>query len=135
MNILSLPFEREIYYRASRSSGKGGQNVNKVSTKVELNFDVTNSKLLTPEQKQKISDKLFNRINKEGVLKVTAETSSSQLENKSIALQKFNKLISDCFKEKKKRIVSKPSKSSKEKRIQKKKFRSELKKSRSAKWI
>ena len=135
MNAYFIPFEREIYYRASRSSGKGGQNVNKVSTKVELNFDVTNSKLLTPEQKQKISEKLFNHINKAGVLKVTAETSRSQLENKSIALQKFNKLISDCFKEKKKRVASKPSKSSKEKRIQKKKFRSELKKSRSAKWI
>lgn len=134
MNILSLPFEREIYYRASRSSGKGGQNVNKVSTKVELNFDIANSKLLTAEQKQKILEKLFNHINKEDILKVTAETSRSQLENKSIALQKFHKLLSDCFKEKKKRIASKPSKSSKEKRIQTKKFRSELKKNRSGKW-
>ena len=134
MNILSLPFEREIYFRASRSSGKGGQNVNKVSTKVELNFDVANSKLLTDEQKQKISEKLFQHINKGGVLKVTAETSRSQLENKSIALKKFDKLINDCFKEKKKRFSTKPSKSSKEKRIHKKKLRSELKKNRSKKW-
>ncbi len=135
MDILSLPFEREIYFRASRSSGKGGQNVNKVSTKVELNFEVANSKLLTDEQKQKISEKLFRHINKVGILKVTAESSRSQLENKSITLKKFYKLIKDCFTEKKKRISTKPSKSSKEKRIQKKKFRSEIKKSRSQKWV
>ena len=127
--------DSEIFFRFSRSSGKGGQNVNKVSTKVELNFNVADSKLLTVEQKQKIAEKLFNLINKEGILKVTADTSRSQLENKSIALQKFHKLISDCFKEKKKRVNTKPSKASKEKRIQKKKFRSEVKKSRSQKWI
>ena len=127
MNILSLPFEREIYFHASRSSGKGGQNVNKVSTKVELNFDVSNSMLLTEEQKKRISEKLFSRINKEGILKVTAETSRSQLENKHIALGKFNQLITDCFREKKKRIKTKASKQSKEKRIQRKKIRSERK--------
>lgn len=120
-------FEREIYFKTSRSSGSGGQNVNKVSSKVELNFDVINSKLLTDEQKQKISEKLFNRINKEGILKVTAESSRSQLENKHIALEKFNKLIIDCFKEKKKRIPTKASKGSKEKRIQRKKKLSERK--------
>ena len=123
-------FEREIYFKTSRSSGSGGQNVNKVSSKVELNFDVINSKLLTDEQKQKISEKLFNRINKEGILKVTAESSRSQLENKHIALEKFNKLISECFKEKKKRIATKVSKSSKEKRIQAKKKLSERKRMR-----
>ena len=120
-------FEREIYFKTSRSSGSGGQNVNKVSSKVELNFDVINSKLLTDEQKQKISEKLFNRINKEGILKVTAESSRSQFENKHIALEKFNKLIIDCFKEKKKRIATKASKGSKEKRIQRKKRLSERK--------
>src|ERR1051326_4410505 len=97
MNILSLPFEKEIYYRASRSSGSGGQNVNKVSTKVELNFDVANSKILTEEQKQIILLKLSRHINQQGILRVTAETSRSQLENKKIALQKFKKLLSDCF--------------------------------------
>lgn len=135
MHMLSIPFEKEIYYRASRSSGKGGQNVNKVSTKVELNFDVANSKLLTTGQKQKILEKLFQHINRENILKITAESSRSQLENKSIALKKFIKLLSDCFKEKKKRIASRPSKSSMERRIENKKKRSELKRHRSAKWI
>ena len=135
MNILLLPLEKEIYYRASRSSGSGGQNVNKVSTKVELNFDVADSKLLTEGQKQIIALKLSRYINQHGILKVTAEISRSQLENKSIALQKFKKLLSDCFMEKKKRIASKPSKSAKEKRIESKKKRSELKKGRSVKWF
>lgn len=127
MNMLNIPFDREFFFTFSRSSGSGGQNVNKVSTKVELNFDVMNSKLLTDEQKQKILEKLFNRINKEGILKVTAETSRSQLENKHIALAKFNKLITDCFREKKKRIKTKTSKQSKEKRIRGKKIRGERK--------
>jgi len=120
-------FESEIYFKTSRSSGSGGQNVNKVSTKVELNFDVLKSKLLTEEQKQKIFEKLSNRINKEGVLKVTAESSRSQLENKEIALDKFNTLIKECFKERKKRIKTKASYTSKEKRIKLKKIKSERK--------
>lgn len=120
-------FESEIWFKTSRSSGSGGQNVNKVSTKVELNFDLENSRLLTSEQKQKIFQKLFSRINKEGILKVTAETSRSQLENKHIAIEKFHALIIDCFKEKKKRVKTKASKNSKEKRIQEKKIRSERK--------
>src|ERR1051326_2367963 len=101
--------DSEIFFKASRASGKGGQNVNKVSSKVELNFDVSNSKLLTDGQKQKILEKLFQHINKEKILKVTAESSRSQLENKKIALKKFHKLLSDCFREKKKRVATKPS--------------------------
>jgi ribosome-associated protein len=130
-----LHLDSEIFFRFSRSSGKGGQHVNKVSTKVELNFDVANSKLLTEEQKQKILQKLFQYINKEEILKVIVETSRSQLENKNIALKKFKKLIHDCFKEKKKRIATKPTKFSKENRLKKKKIRSELKKNRAQKWI
>ncbi len=120
-------FEKEIFFKTSRSGGSGGQNVNKVSSKAELNFDVANSRILTEEQKQKIFSRLSNRINKEGILKVTAETSRSQLENKHIAFEKFNKLISDCLKEKKKRIATRASKRSGEKRILSKKIRSERK--------
>jgi ribosome-associated protein len=127
MNIVSLPFGKEITYCASRSSGKGGQHVNKVSTKIELSFDVANSKILTNGQKQKISEKLFQHINKEGILKITAETSRSQQENREIALKKFLRMISDCFRPVKKRIATKRTRASEEKRLNEKKIQSKKK--------
>lgn len=134
MNILLLPFEKEIFFRAIRASGRGGQSVNKVSTKVELGFDVKHSKILTEEQKQKISEKLFQHINQKGVLKITADVSRSQYENKKIAFEKFCQLINRCFREQKKRIKTKPTKASEEERIRRKKIRSELKRNRMQKW-
>ena len=127
--------DSEIYFTFSRSSGSGGQNVNKVSTKVELHFDVMNSKLLTNEQKQLILSKLKHPINKEGVLKITVQETRSQFENKEIALKKFQTLIASAFQKTKKRIRTRASKGSKEKRLSRKKFRSEIKKGRSQKWI
>jgi ribosome-associated protein len=127
-------FESEIYFKTSRSSGSGGQNVNKVSTKVELNFDVANSKLLTPEQKQIIFSKLGNRINKAGVLQVTVQETRSQFENKEIALKKFRELLAYAFHRPKKRIKTKVSKEAREKRLKGKKKRSDIKKGRSGNW-
>lgn len=128
-------FESEIYFKTSRSSGSGGQNVNKVSTKVELNFDVVNSKLLTEDQRQIIFSKLKNRINKEGVLKIVVQETRSQFENKEIALRKFRILLAACFFKPKKRIRTKASKGSKEKRLTSKKKNSEIKKGRSGNWF
>jgi len=126
-------FESEIYFKTSRSSGSGGQNVNKVSTKVELNFDVANSKLLTEVEKQIIFSKLSNRINNKGVLKVTVQETRSQFENKDIALEKFRILIARAFHKPKKRIRTKLSKGAKERRLSSKKKHSEIKKGRSKK--
>jgi len=126
-------FESEIYFKTSRSSGSGGQNVNKVSTKVELNFDVANSKLLTEVEKQIIFSKLSNRINNKGVLKVTVQETRSQFENKDIALEKFRILIAGAFHKPKKRIRTKLSKGAKERRLSSKKKHSEIKKGRSKK--
>jgi ribosome-associated protein len=123
-------FENELYFKTSRSGGSGGQHVNKVSTKVELNFNVALSKQLTFEQKQKIAERLSHRINKEGVLKVRCDSTRSQLENKQLSIHKFIQLIEECLKEKKKRIRTKATKQSKEKRIQSKKIRSEKKRMR-----
>ena len=126
--------DSELFFTASRSSGSGGQNVNKVSTKVELHFDVMNSKLLTDGQKQLIFSKLKNHINKDGILKVTVQETRSQFENKEIALKKFHSFIAFSFQRPKKRIRTKATKSSKEKRIQQKKRKGEIKKMRREKW-
>jgi ribosome-associated protein len=127
MNWRSLPFEREFTFKTSRSGGKGGQNVNKVSTRVELSFDIAASEFLDDAQKQVLLEKLSNRINKEGQLKIIEQSERSQLANKEKTIEKFFALLEKAFTVKKKRVATKPSKASKEKRFQEKKAKSEKK--------
>ena len=117
-------FESELVFRTSRSSGSGGQHVNKVETKVDLHFDVLNSSLLSEKQKRKILDKLKNRINKKGILHISSESERSQLANKKKVIARFYELLKECWKEQKKRVPTKPSRASKEKRLRKKKEQS-----------
>lgn len=121
---------KEIKFRTSRSGGKGGQNVNKVSSKVELVFDVVESESLTQEQKQKVITKLNTKITSDGILSVVEQGDRSQLKNKQQAIKKFIVLLEKCFIEPKKRVKTKVSKAAKEKRLQKKKKHSEKKKLR-----
>lgn len=84
---------KELKFRVARSSGSGGQHVNKVSTKVELLFEVLKSQILTDEHKELILQRLSNRINQEGVLQITSDATRSQLQNKAAAIKKFDQLI------------------------------------------
>src|SRR6187431_848438 len=84
---------KELTYRTSRSSGAGGQHVNKTETKVEVLFDVMTSAGLSDEEKELVNSKLANRINEEGVLSVNSQKSRSQLDNKDNAIEKLNHLL------------------------------------------
>ncbi|RLD42523.1 MAG: aminoacyl-tRNA hydrolase [Bacteroidetes bacterium] len=122
--------KKEISFRTSRSSGAGGQHVNKVSTRVELLFDVEGSSVLSEEEKVIIKDKLTARISKDGILTVACEETRSQSRNKEIAFEKFTGLIEDALKPLKKRVPTKRSKGSIEKRLKDKKAVSDKKDAR-----
>ncbi|HMQ00800.1 MAG TPA: alternative ribosome rescue aminoacyl-tRNA hydrolase ArfB [Cyclobacteriaceae bacterium] len=118
---------KEASFTAVRSAGAGGQHVNKVSSKVQLKFDVVNSYVLDAEQKALILQKLAGKINNEGQLIISAQEDRSQLKNKAICKAKFEKLIQKAFYQPKARKKTKPSKSVKERRLKSKKIQSEKK--------
>ena len=120
--------ESELHFSYVRSSGPGGQHVNKVSTAVQLKYNVMQSDI--PEElKQRFNDRYRNRISKNGFLTITAQSFKSQKKNKDDAVSRLEKLFSD-IKIQTKRIPTKPSRGSKVKRIEEKKKRSVIKKNR-----
>jgi ribosome-associated protein len=128
VSSFSSRLEKEINFSVSRSSGPGGQNVNKVNSKVTLKFDVRNSLLLTEEEKEILLRKLTTKLTASGILILTSQDSRSQLENRDGVLQKFNQVLSKAFEKRKARKATKPSKSSVQKRVNKKKQHAEKKK-------
>ncbi|MHB8207328.1 alternative ribosome rescue aminoacyl-tRNA hydrolase ArfB [Mucilaginibacter sp.] len=93
MNINRDILQKEVFYKTSRSGGKGGQNVNKVSTKVELLFSVNDSVLFNDDEKVLLNDKLQSRFNKDGLIQVICDEDRSQYMNKQKALERLIGLL------------------------------------------
>lgn len=115
-------FEPELLFSTSRSGGPGGQNVNKVNTKVELRFNIPNSNLLTEKEKSILLQKLKNKINKDGELIIVSQEDRSQYKNRKAAIEKFLDLLKKALTPVKKRRPSKPTRASKKKRLEGKKL-------------
>ena len=111
----------ELRFRTSRSSGPGGQNVNKLETRVELVFDVAGSPSLTDDEKNILFTHLASRIDARGILHISSQKSRSQWENKQLVIEKLVSLLHGALKVRRKRVKTSPTHSSKERRVQSKK--------------
>lgn len=130
MNINKADLQKELTYKTSRSGGKGGQNVNKVSSKVELLFSVNDSGLFSDDEKQRINQKLQSRFNKDGLVQVICDEERSQYLNKEKAVDRLINLLTRALQVQKARKATKPSKGSKAARLDSKKIHSTKKESR-----
>jgi ribosome-associated protein len=128
--LKSRNFESEFLYSTSRSSGPGGQNVNKVSTKVELRLNLLLTSSLAENEKEIIFNKLKNKINKEGEIILVSQSERTQLMNKVAVTEKFYELVSKALTVQKKRRSTRPTLSSKIKRLESKRSRGNIKKLR-----
>jgi ribosome-associated protein len=129
---LQIP-DTEITFTASRSGGPGGQNVNKVSSRVTLAFDLAGSSALSDEQKDHVRQKLAKRINKEGVLQVVSQRTRSQDMNRADAVERFAELLRDALTPERPRVKTRVPRAVKAQRLEEKKKRTLIKQARSKK--
>ena len=129
--MINLPdLSAEFIFQASRSSGPGGQNVNKVNSKIELRFHIQNSLLLTDNQKEILLSKLSTKISSDGFLIVISQRDRSQLVNKEDAIRKVYELLDKALRPVKRRKSTRPTRSSVEKRLTEKRIKSDIKQKR-----
>jgi len=124
MNLSKADLQKEITYKTSRSGGKGGQNVNKVSSKVELLFSVDESALFTDDEKELLKQKLQSRFNKDGLVQVVCDEERSQYLNKEKAVERLIMLLTRALHVQKARKATRVSKESKMARLEKKRLNS-----------
>ena len=128
---LAIPDE-ELSFETSRSGGPGGQNVNKLETKVTLRFDVAGSPSLAPEQRERLLARLPTRIDRRGVLRVTSQRHRTQAANREAAVERFVELLRDALREETPRKATRPSRAVARRRLESKRRRGERKRERSA---
>jgi ribosome-associated protein len=130
MNFNKTDLQKETVYKASRSGGKGGQNVNKVSSKVELLFSINNSTLFSDEEKELLNEKLQTRFNKDGLVQIICDEERSQYLNKEKALERLVLLLTKALHKPKIRKATKVSKASKAARLESKRINAAKKENR-----
>jgi ribosome-associated protein len=127
---LAIPDE-EVSFATSRSGGPGGQNVNKLETRVTLRFDLAGSAVLSAEQKARLRERLATRITRDGVLQVSSQRHRSQGANRDAAVERFAELLRESLREEPPRKKTRPSRAAKARRLDAKRRQSQRKRERS----
>ena len=122
--------ENELEFQFTRSGGPGGQNVNKVNSRVELRFDLAQSVSLSEEQRERLIEKLANRLTTESVLRLVSQSERTQSANKRVVLERLAAILKGALHVEKRRNPTKPTKASKRRRLDAKARRGQLKKDR-----